>query len=301
MYLLLFCVKKIYTLLLSTLFCLNLSAQFEIVGGCFDADFTLAQVADIDDKPAYQGPATYMAMSGMAELRWVAANSAWVLFWNGNPIIFNEDDTAVPPAGLSGDGTWAEVGGGAPCTSVPTVVDTALPVSWAYFKGERFGKTGIQLKWGTLEEIENAGYYVERSADGLVWQQLAFVPGTESRASVNAYGYLDLQPLDGENLYRLQQIDVAGGTSYSAVIQVSYRPEEGEVLITPNPANDEIALYGPTESGVVTILTQQGQVVRQIFNYTPGASIFVGDLSASLYVLQFGNKSNQASKKIVIR
>jgi hypothetical protein len=288
--------KKIYLLLLAVFTCFTLSAQFEINGSCFDTNLTLTQTADVDGKPSYQGPASYMGNPGTAELRWVAVNSAWVLYWNGNPMIFNTDDTAVPPASVSG--TWANAG---LCPVVPTVVDVALPVSWAYFNGTRFGKTSVQLQWGTFEEIDNAGYYVERSTDGLNWQQLGFVPATESRSAAAEYGYLDRQPVHGENFYRLQQEDFTGSTSYSEVVQVAFSIEEGENgLVSPNPANNEIAFFGPAEPGVLTILSQHGQVVRRITNYSPGASISVGDLPANLYVLQFENDKSQISKKVII-
>ena len=82
-----------------------------------------------------------------------------------------------------------------------------------------------------------------------------------------------------------------------------FNPEVGEKgLVMPNPADDEITFYSPgSESGLMTILTQHGQVVRQLQNYAPGTSIFVGDLPSNIYVLQFGNRDKQISKKVIIR
>lgn len=291
--------KKI-TLALFTLFLsFNLSAQIVISGGCVGPAVTLNEGGGFNGRPDYLASnVTIDGVTGTLEIFWDNVLNEWQLLHDGQFILVNENDTAEPPStGWINDASFLCPGAG----DEPTVDASALPVTWAYIKGERFEKTNVMVMWGTFEESANAGFHVERSTDGLNWQHLEFVPSNEAQSSLNEYEYLDQTPLIGENFYRLQQEDFGGITSYSEVVQVTLNPEAGAGgLVMPNPANNEITLVGPEVSGDLIILSQHGQVVRRINNYTPGESIFVGDLPTNSYILRFGNGKQQITKKITI-
>lgn len=116
-----------------------------------------------------------------------------------------------------------------------TLTSTPLPVSLSAFSAT-LQSAGVALHWATATEQQNAGFQVQRSADGGQFADLAFVPGAGNSQRPLSYDYLDAQPLrTATNYYRLKQIDANGTFTYSPVRAVSSGGlPTGRVF--PNPA-----------------------------------------------------------------
>lgn len=123
----------------------------------------------------------------------------------------------------------------------------SLPVTMGSLAAKVEDK-GIALNWDTETEIDNAGFWVQRSADGRTWEAVTWLKAQGSGNSLRRqnYDYLDGAPHPGRNFYRICQQDRNGKKVYSntvsAVWQVdAYQPE---VLVVPNPgASHEVHLY----------------------------------------------------------
>ena len=135
-------------------------------------------------------------------------------------------------------------GNNATQTAVVTVTEAVFPVSWLYF-GANAGAKTVDLEWATSAETNNAGFHVERSADGTDWAVLteqAPLPG-------NAYRYTDEAPLPGDNLYRIRQTDLDGTVSYSPIEAVTFLGETAGLIVRPNPATDAFTVHIPARFG----------------------------------------------------
>ena len=119
-----------------------------------------------------------------------------------------------------------------------------MPVSIGLFKGEM--SNGIaQLNWTTATEINNKGFYVERSSNGLNFSPIAFVSSKANNGnSSNQVDYLfaDNKTLGGKNYYRLQQMDNDGKFNYSKTIIVNNIKNDFTALLINNPIKDKIQL-----------------------------------------------------------
>jgi hypothetical protein len=120
-----------------------------------------------------------------------------------------------------------------------TMIGTGvLPVELTSFDAYRRDDM-VELRWGTATELNNYGFAVERSTDGELWAEIAFVPGAGSSSTPRRYGYRDdALPRAAQLSYRLRQMDRDGSVEYSPVVMVSAASGlSGITDAYPNPFN----------------------------------------------------------------
>ena len=162
----------------------------------------------------------------------------------------------------------------------------ALPVTITSLTGQRVGSK-ISLHWTTATEINNKGFEIERSADGLRFIKVMYLatnaPGGNSTASIS-YDADDIAPMSGVNYYRIKQIDKDGKATYSNAVAVRGLPVSLLTLGTlyPNPAKEKITAYfqSPVAVDITVIISDMtGKVIRK-----QAAGLSVGDNNVALDV-----------------
>lgn len=107
-----------------------------------------------------------------------------------------------------------------------------LPVQLVSFTARRVAAAAV-LTWATATETRNAGFTVERSADGQTWQAVKQVVGHGTSSQAHTYSYSE--PTDaGAVYYRLAQRDTDGTTTYSPVRALP--AVDAPVVLYPNPS-----------------------------------------------------------------
>lgn len=161
-----------------------------------------------------------------------------------------------------------------------------FPVEWARFEAHKHYDI-VLLEWETASEVNNAGFEVQRSQDGVNWEALHFVPGV-NRASV--YHYHDHYPYSGINYYRLVQTDYDGSSDISKVNAVYFDTETVEIGLMPNPTQDVLIVGYPgmdaTRALPMVIHSAQGQTVMQSQLTQSRQEVDVRSLPAGIYWLQ---------------
>lgn len=145
---------------------------------------------------------------------------------------------------------------------------TGLPVEMLSFTGEWAG-SDVLLKWVTATETNNEFFIVERSNNGVNFEQLGQVGGMGTLAVETSYNYLDEDPLEGVGYYRLIQVDHDGKTKYSQVVAVERIEEDGVVIdsFRPNPASDEaiLTITSPDEIEMkLDVVNELGVVIDEL-------------------------------------
>ncbi len=117
----------------------------------------------------------------------------------------------------------------------------ALPVKLNGFYARALNNH-VELNWMTSAEKENKNFEVERSADGITFQNIGVVKGA-GNSNVNLkYIFTDYKPFDGVNYYRLKQNDYSGAYTYSNVVLVDNGGDKLNLKLKPSifpvPAND---------------------------------------------------------------
>lgn len=118
-------------------------------------------------------------------------------------------------------------------------VNAPMPVLLAYFTAEPFGNS-VTLKWKTIEEVNCAGFEIQRQYEGSSWYTIAFVKSINSGYNVVEYKYTDTKLNSGRYNYRLKQIDNNNNFTYYNLIKFVEVgiPRRDEILQNyPNPFN----------------------------------------------------------------
>ncbi|HSK11996.1 MAG TPA: PKD domain-containing protein, partial [Phnomibacter sp.] len=127
-----------------------------------------------------------------------------------------------------------------PCVDEPTVtsneiiMESVLPITLYAFSGRKVA-AGHQLNWATASESNSDRFIVERSADGLQFTNIGELKAAGNSASNRAYVYIDRNPANGKNFYRLKMQDLDGSFKFSNVIVIDASARGRVVSIFPNP------------------------------------------------------------------
>ncbi|TSA50561.1 MAG: PKD domain-containing protein, partial [Sphingobacteriales bacterium] len=122
-------------------------------------------------------------------------------------------------------------------------VTNVLPITLVSFTGENNGSHNLIL-WKTESEINNKGFQLLRSADGINFSSIAFVDGGGTTYNTSDYNFTDKNLQSEIYYYRLQQIDFDNTESYSNIIAI-YSPEiQTSVVVAPTVFNESILISG---------------------------------------------------------
>lgn len=154
-----------------------------------------------------------------------------------------------------------------PCldTTMAGTDDATLPVLWSRLKATRLGN-GVQLSWHTFTEQHNAGFTIERSADGMHWVHAGFVPSMaqDGNSSITLYyDYSESSLQQGRYFYRIIQRDNDGRQTISNVVsfRIADVPGSGNLLVYPNPATAEIYLRNVQPNSPFIIYDNHGRLL----------------------------------------
>jgi hypothetical protein len=79
---------------------------------------------------------------------------------------------------------------------------------------------GNALKWSTIREISMKEFVLEKSTDGVHYDELATLEASSFSNVDKAYHFMDVNPLTESAFYRLKEIAQSGRFSYSQVVEV---------------------------------------------------------------------------------
>ena len=134
---------------------------------------------------------------------------------------------------------------------------------------------------------------VERSVDGVKFEELGRVKGAGSTEEPQEYSFVDEKPYPGLNYYRLRQVDFDGAFEYHKIISVLFDGKGNELGVHafPNPAQSTLQANWSPDANQPTVLRLLDMMGRQLAEYRApaGAGTFelpLHGLPAGLYFLQ---------------
>jgi hypothetical protein len=143
--------------------------------------------------------------------------------------------------------------------------NSVLPVKLFSFTAHAEGNQIIQ-QWKTATETNNDHFVVQRSADGKNnWTDIATVKSKGNSLQSQSYLSYDEQPLNGDNYYRLLQVDKDGNTNVSEIRLVHIELNVPLVNVFPNPSHGDISF---------TLENYQGSSIQVQFSDINGKLLF---------------------------
>ncbi len=173
-----------------------------------------------------------------------------------------------------------------------------LPVKLLSFDAEVTNT--VILNWITAEEMNNKGFYVQHSTDGNTWVNIGFVESKHNNSSFQeAYNYEHMKPAQGNNYYRLYQIDLDGRSAYSKVVYAKIN--HLDAVVYPTPAKNLLHIDHVLPESDISIYDINARLVKRTKAHTSSESIDVSVLQNGVYILSITSNSNiQQQLKIVI-
>jgi choice-of-anchor B domain-containing protein len=188
------------------------------------------------------------------------------------------------------------------------VDESIVPLSWLSVNAELIDGNIVEISWQTFKEFNNEKFVVERSSDGLKYNDLAEVIASGNATEISDYSSIDKNPLSENNYYRIKQIDFGGNSSYSEVVQINLSNYQQSFSVYPNPSFEgdfSIDIQNPGKI-YIKIIDAEGKVVYRHFHgdYSGYDSINIApdiSLPSGIYYIQLiSNGINSGTKKLIV-
>jgi uncharacterized protein len=131
---------------------------------------------------------------------------------------------------------------------------STLPVRFTYMNAKAINNTDVEINW-TAEDITNHAFFVvERSADGLNFEEIYRNTEVMVNGAKHSFSHMDLQKTNASILYyRIKQCNADGSCTYSKIQQVKLINKE-QLKLFPTPASTKVNLsYASANAGSINI------------------------------------------------
>ena len=189
----------------------------------------------------------------------------------------------------------------------------ALPVELVSFTGELEEGNEVRISWHTASEKNNDYFILERSSNGMIFDELGRIPGNGTTQESNNYEFMDEFPGTGTYYYRLIQVDYDGQSETFKLIAVNIY-DNGDLRcvleVIPNPCvpNCTAELSDCSDATIETyIMDANGTMVRQLIpinQQTSGYSYQINKenyLMPGIYIINSRSSRVNTSKKIIVK
>jgi hypothetical protein len=182
-----------------------------------------------------------------------------------------------------------------------------LPISITNIKAYEENKN-IAVEWKVSSELNMKEYEVEKSADGSNFVKVATQPATANNGNDIVYKWLDTNPFNGNNFYRIRAIENSALTKYSAVAKVTIGKNAPAITVFPNPVTNKIfsVQFTAMDKGIyeLRLINAAGQLMFiQKINHTGGSAtqtVALVNVASGGYQLEIIKPDNTRTVKALI-
>ena len=170
------------------------------------------------------------------------------------------------------------------------VFDIPLPVRMGDFTVNKRVDGAAVLRWNSLTEKDNIGYYIEHSVDGRTFTVVGHVPAKGDTDFGYDYDFLHREVNRGYNYYRLRMLSNNGENTYSETRRIVVGSQNQVLNIYPNPAVGYTYLQldaRDNEMIKVSVFDLSGRQVsnQQVTVKGQKAELNIDDISRGMYSL----------------
>ncbi|WP_375558762.1 hypothetical protein ACE193_13550 [Bernardetia sp. OM2101] len=183
-----------------------------------------------------------------------------------------------------------------------------LPVTWLSFDAKyNQEQDNVFLEWKTLSEYQNQLFAIERSDNGIDFEEIGVKKGNLNARSVKNYQFWDFEPLHTKTYYRIKQTDTNGKFTYSNVRMIE---TENERKIGVTNYQNKTILYANLKEATkakVNIYNMNGNIVGMFEVFLKKGQnellLPLNDISKAVYIYKIGleNQSEFVSGKFLIK
>ncbi|WAC13506.1 glycoside hydrolase family 44 protein [Dyadobacter pollutisoli] len=169
-------------------------------------------------------------------------------------------------------------------TAILLANETTLPVNLISFSG-RASSEGNVLLWSTAEEVNNEGFEVQRSLNGVMFEKIGFVAGKGTMSAQVDYQFIDGQPL-GDAYYRLKQMDFDRKYTFSKTINVKNKSGI-KAIVYPNPVRGVLNFDLPPAKRHLIVRNTAGLIIEDQADFS-ASTYETSHLPKGYYLISLG-------------
>ena len=158
----------------------------------------------------------------------------------------------------------------------------------------------VTLTWQTASEQNSSHFDIERSNDGENWRVIGTVSAAGNSTEEINYSFIDSEKSNGDNYYRLNQVDIDGKNEIYGPITISCG-EEAKITTYPNPSKGEfnLVMYAKSSEKVtLKIIDGNSRVIStKVLEIQNGINLFpiLENLSSGVYHIQLISESGKTT------
>lgn len=185
-----------------------------------------------------------------------------------------------------------------------------FPVEWLSFSVEKSGEDAL-LTWSTAQEIGADVYEIQRSGDmNEGFRKLGEVAAGGTRTEISHYTFTDstVSDLGIERVYyRLRQVDLDGGFSFSRVLSFASNPLNSlqKFNLYPNPARSYLMIdvgNHDSPSKILEIFDLEGKpILQKELGQEPLTRIDLQGIPRATYVVRLTTENSSITRKLFKR
>lgn len=180
-----------------------------------------------------------------------------------------------------------------------TSANVVLPINWSSFKASAVTNCSVLVQWNG-DPSPATSVVVERSANARVWQPIS---GSINRSQGDNYSFVDVQPLEGANFYRLVEYSADQRKTYSSIVRVDNVCKMNTLFsVAPNPVANEmtVKLSGDIKpDSRVTIADVNGKVLQSHLVTATQFTLQLQQLPAGIYLVTYADDVRKETIKVV--
>lgn len=160
----------------------------------------------------------------------------------------------------------------------------------------------VRLEWITATKQDNKEYLISRSADGIFFTELGRVPGKGSTSARSTYHFHDINPLNGSNYYKLEQIDYKGKVKELGIRFLAFSFPDSIFTLYPNPTPNRITVhFGDKKVTAISLNDLNGHILQQVpvKARDSTATLSLEDYPAGMYIVTLTCKNSIEIKKVI--
>lgn len=251
---------------------------------------------------------------GSVSMRWdltgqgiATASQLRLLVDTDNDGLFNDETPIAGATSLGSNvyqfaGVTAIANGRRFTLATTNIIQTPLPVKLVSFEAS-VSNGKVNLDWQTASEFNNDYFMLQRSTNGLSWEDFKRIKGAGNSDEYISYNAVDELPYNGTSYYRLKQVDFDGKYEYSIVERVNLvyqntvfpNPTVGNVILTRHLDDSNLDL-DPIQVYSAEGISVNDKVITKIISATQ-LEIDLSSLPAGIYLIKTKTGSLTVEKK----
>jgi hypothetical protein len=161
-----------------------------------------------------------------------------------------------------------------------------LPLRLASFTAKKIEADKVRLDWVSDHEINTSHFVIERSEDGVLFEEVGSVAARNS----GGYGYSFTNTILSPSptyYYRLKMVDLDGKYQFSSIVRINNSAMHAKPSVFPVPADKFITILSDQQQEAV-IMNITGQPVKKIILTSGSQLVNIAECNPGVYFIKTG-------------